>query len=202
MPSPHVARSLPPRSPRGSDSRRFGETQVREHGAQHSGNDCTRAPESTEPPAGEGIIYFAVVGIRSTAHNIQSAKSRRNLKTESTARRIGRSGGAGRDAAGGRAGTLGVSAPYPPPTANSCHSSGTPLRACGPRSTKAIWAPATRSLTVRVTSTSPGRATACTRAAICRTVHHLRWRCSGMTSARYSMPLVRTTRSCSRPGTW
>src|SRR5205814_9343680 len=44
------------------------------------------------------------------------------------------------------------------------HLSGTPFRACSPRSSNAIPEPATRSRTVRVTSTSPGDAADETRA--------------------------------------
>ena len=42
-------------------------------------------------------------------------------------------------------------------TANSCHSPGTPFSSCAPRWENAMPEPATRSLTVLDTSTSPGR---------------------------------------------
>src|SRR5262245_28527794 len=51
-----------------------------------------------------------------------------------------------------------------PTAAYSAQRSGTPLSSCSPRSSKRIPEPATRSRTVRVTSTSPGLASAPTRA--------------------------------------
>src|SRR5215831_17123618 len=52
-------------------------------------------------------------------------------------------------------------------TAKRCHSPGTPLRACMPRSSNAMPEPTTRSFTVLETSTSPGFAVAATRLPIC-----------------------------------
>src|SRR5262245_39826972 len=45
-------------------------------------------------------------------------------------------------------------------TENNLHGCGIPLRACSPRSSKLMPDPATRSTTVRETSTSPGPAVA------------------------------------------
>jgi len=46
-----------------------------------------------------------------------------------------------------------------PETENNLRASGTPFSSCSPRSSKAIPEPATRSLTVEETSTSPAPAT-------------------------------------------
>ena len=54
-----------------------------------------------------------------------------------------------------------------PVTANSGHSSGGPFSAWLPRSAKMMSEPATRSLTVRETRISAGRASSATRSAIC-----------------------------------
>ena len=54
-----------------------------------------------------------------------------------------------------------------PVTANSGHSSGGPFSAWLPRSANVIPDPATRSLTVRETRISAGRARAATRSVIC-----------------------------------
>src|SRR5262245_61156015 len=55
-------------------------------------------------------------------------------------------------------------------TAKRCHSPGTPLRACMPRSSNAMPEPTTRSFTVLETSTSPGFAVAATRLPICTAI--------------------------------
>src|ERR671922_708082 len=55
-------------------------------------------------------------------------------------------------------------------TAYRCHSPGTPFRSATPRSSNPIPDPATRSLTVLETSTSPGAASAATRAPMCTAI--------------------------------
>jgi hypothetical protein len=58
---------------------------------------------------------------------------------------------------------VGNRAAYAFSTANGCHRPGTPFNSCSPRSANSIPEPATRSVTVRDTSVSPGAACADTR---------------------------------------
>jgi hypothetical protein len=69
-------------------------------------------------------------------------------------------------------------------TAYSCQSPGTPLSRWAPRSRNRIPEPATRSATVRETSTSPGWAAAATRAPICTAIPAM------------SSPLISTSPVC------